>query len=684
MRIPESFLSYLRAALLAAAIFVPLSAWAERAASPPIYELQVSFDLARAKLLGKAIIREPRGRQVDIDLGGLTVLRLSNGGRELPIPRGQEESVKLRAAGPIEIAYEAKFTGSDDNLVSADAVQLQSQWYPSVAGMHVYHLSATFPAGFTAVSEAEAIRQTSVPAGVRFDFDFRHPLPAADGITLVASRHFVVQSSAYGKVVITTYLSPGHAGRAGYFLDEAKRYLRRFESELGRYPFTRLAIVEAPTGGGLSMPTYVLLESADFDAETIDDTSLGHEIAHQWFGDLTYIDYERGNWGEGITIYFADHADAAARGRAWACRKRMIEGYENSVGADGMPLAEFSTRHNRPTRSIGYGKSAMVFHMIELQIGHKAFLRSVRDFLQTQRFRVASWDDLRRAFERNAHQDLRWLFEQWLTRTDVPDLRVDGIRDEPAAGGFALSFAVHQGGEPFRLSVPILIRYDGGERRVRASIAKREQRIRLRLPGRPREIVLDPDYDVFRRPSPGEITPTIQRLLTRPEAMVVASAAEKQRYAALPDVLAEADAALRLHWRQIEGPRKAGARPSGWQGPGAGRWRDVFKPGHAQAAGNGRRDVSLILLGRNNPMISRLFGDLPLPARGFGITVRTDPRNPAEVVAIITADAGDDVQQDAAMALENYEESSTVLIANGKLVAKQTAQSERGIRVAVP
>ena len=141
------------------------------------------------------------------------------------------------------------------------------------------------------------------------------------------------------------------------------------------------------------MPTYVLLDHSDFDAEAIDDTALGHEIAHQWFGNLAYIDYDHGNWGEGLTIYFADHADAAARNMAWACRKRMIEGYENSVGADGIPLVEFSTRHNRPTRSIGYGKSAMFFHMIELQIGQEAFRRSVRGFLRTNRYRVAGWDD---------------------------------------------------------------------------------------------------------------------------------------------------------------------------------------------------------------------------------------------------------------------------------------------------
>ena len=185
MRFPELFLwvpSYIRTLALAAALFVPLGALAKQTVSPPTYELQISFDPERSKLFGKAVIHERRGRQLNIGLGDLTVLRLSNGGRELPVPSVKGEAVKLRADGLIEIDYEANFGGSDDNLVRADAVQLQGLWYPSVAGMYVYQLSATFPEGFTVVSEAEAIRQASVPAGVRFDFDFRHPLAAADGV----------------------------------------------------------------------------------------------------------------------------------------------------------------------------------------------------------------------------------------------------------------------------------------------------------------------------------------------------------------------------------------------------------------------------------------------------------------------------------------------------------------------
>lgn len=44
------------AVALLAAFFAPLWAVAEQTVSPPTYELQVSFDLARSKLFGKAVL----------------------------------------------------------------------------------------------------------------------------------------------------------------------------------------------------------------------------------------------------------------------------------------------------------------------------------------------------------------------------------------------------------------------------------------------------------------------------------------------------------------------------------------------------------------------------------------------------------------------------------------------------
>jgi len=649
-----------------------------QAASFPHYELAVTFDLARSILIGKAVIHNPANRKTSISFGNLAVQRLTVAGRELPVP-AEENSISVGVPGRVEIEYTVQFKGGEDSLVNPDAVLLQGMWYPDVEGMQVYRLTATLPAGFEAVSEAESIRKKKTGDNLRFEFYFPHPLPAADGITLAASRHFSVRKSHYGAVEISTYLLPAHANRAEVFLAETKRYLHRFEALLGPYPFKRLSIVESPGGGSLAMPTYILLKPAEFEIDDIAETALGHEIVHQWFGNLAYIDYDHGNWAEGLAIYFADHADAQAAGKGWVCRKRMIEGYENNVDAShAMPLAAFSERQDQPSKYIGYGKSAMIFHMLRLQVGDAAFFRSMRTFLRAYRFRVAGWDDLRRTFESETRRHLGWFFAQWVQRGDVPELRVEGIQVTRKGTGYTLDFVIRQSGKPFRLALPVTYRFEGGERNVRLNLATGDQAYHTALPSRPQEIVLDPNYDVFRRPSLKEITPTIDRLLTRPKAVVVASVSQGERFAALPDILADAEAALNLQWR--EGPPKH--RP-GTGVPGR-HWREAFDP-HRPAAGKPEMQAaSLILLGKENPMINRLFGDLPLPDSEFAVTIRTHPWNPEEVVAIMTAESGTEWKGDVAEVMNDYRRYSTVEIRDGKVVLKHIEQSQRGILVVIP
>ena len=49
----------------------------------------------------------------------------------------------------------------------------------------------------------------------------------------------------------------------------------------------------------------------------------------------------------------------------------------------------------------------MVFHALRLQLGDAHFVAALRQFYQDELFRFASWDDLRRAFEREAKTSLR-------------------------------------------------------------------------------------------------------------------------------------------------------------------------------------------------------------------------------------------------------------------------------------
>ncbi|MFX8262513.1 M1 family aminopeptidase, partial [Acinetobacter baumannii] len=80
---------------------------------------------------------------------------------------------------------------------------------------------------------------------------------------------------------------------------------------------------------------------------------------------------------------------------------------------------------------VGYGKAAMLFHMLEAEIGRDAFDAGIRRFWSDHAFRDAGWSDLRRAFEAASGRDLGGLFAQWLERRGAPlltlaDARADG------------------------------------------------------------------------------------------------------------------------------------------------------------------------------------------------------------------------------------------------------------------
>ena len=51
--------------------------------------------------------------------------------------------------------------------------------------------------------------------------------------------------------------------------------------------------------------------------------SLAHEVLHNWWGNGVAIDYDGGNWAEGLTTFMADYALAEDRGKDAARHLRL-------------------------------------------------------------------------------------------------------------------------------------------------------------------------------------------------------------------------------------------------------------------------------------------------------------------------------------------------------------------------
>ena len=98
-------------------------------------------------------------------------------------------------------------------------------------------------------------------------------------------------------------------------------------------------------------------------------------------------------------------------------------------------------------------------------------------------------------------------------------------------------------------------------------------------------------------------------------------------------------------------------------------------------------DRSLAIMGRDHPVVHRLFGQMPpalpeLPKKGMSVAVLKNPLNPARVVAIF--DSSDREETRTGMNhLENYGGYSGVVFSGGALVSKSVADGARGIELPI-
>jgi len=378
-------------------------------------------------------------------------------------------------------------------------------------------------------------------AGGRYRARFAFPQPA-EGIALIAGPYRIDErrlvTAAGSEVRLRTYFHPEIAGLARGYLDSVAGYLDLYERWIGPYPFTEFSIVSSPTPTGFGMPTLTYLGIDVLRLPFIRSTSLGHEVLHSWWGNGVYPDTARGNWAEGLTTFMADYTYREREGGGAAARLAWLRDYAAMPPGDDLALARFSSRTHGASQVVGYNKAAMVFFMLREMIGAAAFDEGVRRFWREQRFRVASWDELRGAFERASGRDLAAFFDQWLARPGAPDLRIAHAQAVPTITGWRLEVTLAQGAPAYALSVPLAIRTPGALITQRVEIARVRDTAAFDVPNEPLAVVLDPDFRVFRRLAADEAPPILREAMLAGSPMMFALSADPGVQAAAQELAA--------------------------------------------------------------------------------------------------------------------------------------------------
>ncbi len=621
----------------------------------PRYELNVTVSPQEQTLEGRVRLVLPSGSADHLHTNDLLIKRAAFNNRNYgSMETLMADVLRVQGTTTVEIDYTGAFPMpaereprilSDTNresVVDPSTIMLLSGWYPNLGVPAIHHLTITLPAHFSVVSDLDVVSVTLEDNLKTMTLESSQPVPQ---VTLVAGPYTVYEEK-YHDIALRTLLFSRDPELASTYMRQMRRFLELYETMLGKYPHGRLSLVENRSQTRYSFPTYTLLGSRVIRLPFIAETSLGHEILHQWFGNYVYERPDEGTWSEGLTTYLGEHWNAALKGDGPLYRKKLLLDYRNYVSpGNDRPLKESRDHEDFSSRAVVYGKGAMLFHMVRQRIGDDAFFNGLRRFLEERRYTAASWNDLMETFSAASPRIDSAFFTPWLTQKGAPAFKIADPFVTYRDGGYLLSLDIIPGKPHFPFELPLQVASGGSVASFTLSVAGEPVHFAHSFPQPPEQVIIDGEYDVMRDLTALEIPPVISAFTGNRENIVIAPKEEENLYA---------DAA------------------EFFKGLG---YRLILDH---DATTEELASHSLLILSRENRVYRRLFAGKALPPGGLVVQAEQNPLSTNDVAVIMDGRNPEEIDR-AYGKIFRYGNDSRLVFENGLNTSRETAEAAKGI-----
>jgi aminopeptidase N len=443
----------------------PLAIWRAGTVKDVRYDLRLDVT-GPDSAIGHVTVRFSRSGTADaiLDWRGRRLTRIMSNGQSLPLTaaNGAHVRVPSRMLEAGENAIELWFVsdiapsgasiirthdqtdGSDylyTLLVPADADQLFPCFdQPDLKARVTFAL--TTPRAWTALANGSIARvDTSVD---RITRHFTETRPLSTYLIAFAAGPWQRTTSIVKGRSISVYVRKSRAKEADAdtLLALTHRAIGWMEQYFGRpYPFEKFDLMLAPAFpfGGMEHPGVVMFNEDRFifrERPTLTRrlgrfSTILHEVAHQWFGDLVTMRWFDDLWlKEGFATYMAAKAmaDLEPTSDAWKTfyqsNKPVAYGVDQTTGTT--PLWQELANLDQAKSAYGaivYNKAPSVLKQLNYLVGEKAFQAGVHQFLSDHAYANATWRDLLGAIGKAGGKSLDAFGKNFMLRPGMPEVQ---------------------------------------------------------------------------------------------------------------------------------------------------------------------------------------------------------------------------------------------------------------------
>lgn len=513
-------------------------------------KLEVSFDWSKSRMIGKAFITaKPHyyaSDSLSLDAKGMEIIYVRLAGKDLSF-KYDSNLLKINLGKEyhrtekytVEISYIAK---PDERITSGSGAitsdkglffinprgeengkmpqiwtqgetESSSVWFPTIDAPNVkttQEIFMTVDNKYATLSNGKKVSSKKNTDGTRTDH-WKQDLPHAPYLFMMAVGEFAIVQDFYtkpdgSKMPVNYYVEKEWLPYAFNIFGETPNMIGYFSKLLKvEYPwdkYDQIVVRDYVSGamentGAVIFGDYVYKNKREL-LDDNDQSTIAHELFHHWFGDLvtaeswsnltlneSFANYSQYLWDE--YRYGLNEADyQASNEENGYFQSAQMGGYHDLVWFNYEDKEQMFDGHS-------YNKGGRILHMLRNYLGDDAFFDGLSNYLKSNSYKAAEYQQLRLAFEEVCGEDLNWFFNQWYLSSGHPNLEITQSSD-PVNQNITLTITQTQNENEFgyfKLPVDIAIFDSNGKKTHRIWVENKSTECTLPYNGKLKAVVFD-------------------------------------------------------------------------------------------------------------------------------------------------------------------------------------------------